>query len=82
MFIGGVMDKRLNAEDLEWLKRIRSIGNGKIEAAPVTPKPPEGVGHKLFVLGLAAPAPDGVYRITFKGRDELIDRERDEMRWH
>ena len=67
------MDRRLSTDDLAWLKQMRASDDGR-----KTPqKPPGDIGQKLFVLGFAAPDSDG-FRITFKGRDELIDRERDE----
>jgi len=66
------MDRRLSTEDVLWLTQMRSADDGR-----QTPQqPPEEIGQKLFVLGMAAPDKGG-YRITFKGRDELIDRERE-----
>jgi len=65
------MDRRLSDEDLDWLKKMRSADDGGANAR----KPPARVSHRLFFMGFAAPAPNGGFRITYKGRDELIDPE-------
>jgi hypothetical protein len=67
------MDRRLSAEDVTWLKQMRAAD----DSSKTPQQPPGEIGQKLFVLGFAAPDKDG-FRITYKGRDELIDREREE----
>ncbi len=65
------MDSRLSAEDLDWLTRLRdaALQNQPLHA------PPTRVAIKLEVLGLARASSRGEYSITFRGRDELLDRE-------
>jgi len=66
------MDYRLTAEDLGWLRKLREA---KAANQPLRDIPPTGVLRKLTMLGCAQVKDRGEYSITFRGRDELVDRE-------
>jgi hypothetical protein len=66
------MDRRLTTEEVNVLRALRDINAG------VT-KVPSHIAPKLRMLGYVA-AQGGQYALTMKGRDELIDRDRDAAR--
>lgn len=65
------MDRRLTAEELDWLRKLR---NAKAANQP-SPDIPTSVVRRLTKLACAEAAAPGKYSITLRGRDELIDRE-------
>jgi hypothetical protein len=67
-----VIDRRLTKEDIDWLRKLR---NAKAVNGP-SPDIPTSVVRKLTQL-CCAEAKGGGYAIAFRGRDELIDRERE-----
>jgi len=62
----------LTQEDIDWLRKLRNarVGNGP------SPDIPTSVVRRLTQLACAE-VRGGKYAITFRGRDELIDRERE-----
>ena len=67
-----MIDRRLSKEDIDWLRKLR---NAKAANEP-SPDIPTSVVRRLTQLAYAE-VRSGKTAITFKGRDELIDRERD-----
>jgi hypothetical protein len=66
------MDRRLTAEDVNWLRKMRDAGS----ASRPLPAIPIHVARKLTMLGCAMfTGRRGEYSITLRGRDELVDRE-------
>jgi hypothetical protein len=68
------MDRRLSNEDIDWLRKLR---NSKASNEP-SPDIPTSVVRRLTQLACAE-LRGGKYAITFRGRDELIDREKNEL---
>lgn len=66
------MDRRLTKEDIDWLRKLR---NARAANEP-SPDIPTSVVRRLTQLAYAE-ARAGRYAITYRGRDELIDRERE-----
>ena len=66
------MDRRLTKEDIDWLRKLR---NARAANEP-SPDIPTSVVRRLTQLAYAE-AKAGKYAITYRGRDELIDRERE-----
>jgi hypothetical protein len=66
------MDRRLTTEEVNVLRAMRDINAG-------ISKVPTHLAPKLKLLGYVA-ASGSVYALTMKGRDELIDRDRDAAR--
>jgi hypothetical protein len=67
-----VIDRRLTQEDIDWLRKLR---NARARNEP-SPDIPTSVVRRLTQLAYAE-IRGGKTAITFKGRDELIDRERE-----
>ena len=65
------MDRRLSAEDLDWLCRIRIAKSAKQSLCGI----PARVARRLTMLHCAEVNGSGEYSITLRGRDELVDRE-------
>ncbi len=65
------MDRRLSAEDLDWLCRIRIAKSSRQPLHGI----PERVARRLTMLHCAEANGLGQYSITLRGRDELVDRE-------
>jgi hypothetical protein len=68
------MDRTLLVEDVTWLRTMR-------DARPASnphPGVPLHVAMKLRLRGYVVPNGPS-YSLTLKGRDELIDRERESM---
>ena len=68
------MDRTLLVEDLSWLRVMRDSK----PAGQSTPKIPLHVAMKLRLRGYVVPNGQS-YALTLKGRDELIDRERESL---
>jgi hypothetical protein len=66
------LDRRLTKEDIDWLRKLR---NARAANEP-SPDIPTSVVRRLTQLAYTE-AKAGKYAITFRGRDELIDRERE-----
>ncbi len=66
-----MVDRRLSNEDIDWLRKLR---NAKLGNAP-SPDIPTSVVRRLTELAYAE-FRGGKYAITFRGRDELLERER------
>ncbi len=66
------MDYRLTTEDLGWLRKLREA---QAANQPLHDMLPTNVLRKLTMLGCAQVKGRGEYSITFRGRDELLDRE-------
>lgn len=67
-----MIDRRLSKEDIDWLRKLR---NAKAANEP-SPDIPTSVVRRLTQLACAE-VRYGRTAITFRGRDELIDRERE-----
>ena len=67
------MDRRLTTEDVNLLRAMRDQNAG-------ISKLPSHVAPKLKLLGYVAVHGSGQYALTLRGRDELVDRERDAAR--
>jgi len=66
------MDRRLTNEDLDWLRKLRKARTSN----EPSPDIPTSVVRRLTQLACAE-VRGGKYAITFRGRDELIDREKE-----
>jgi hypothetical protein len=69
------MDRRLTTEDVDVLRAMRDVNAG-------VSKVPTHLAPKLRMLGYLAVHGSGQYALTMRGRDELIDRDRDADRRH
>jgi hypothetical protein len=67
-----LIDRRLTNEDIDWLRKLR---NARVGNEP-SPDIPTSVVRRLTQLAYAE-FRGGKYAITFRGRDELIDREKE-----
>jgi hypothetical protein len=67
-----VIDRRLTNEDIDWLRKLR---NARVGNEP-SPDIPTSVVRRLTQLAYAE-VRGGKYAITYRGRDELIDREKE-----
>ena len=67
------MDRRLTTEEVNVLRTMRDVNAG-------VSKVPTHLATKLKMLGYVAVQGGGQYALTVKGRDELIDREREASR--
>lgn len=63
---------RLTQEDIDWLRKLRNAKAANQQSADI----PTSVVRRLTQLACAE-VRGGKYAITFRGRDELIERERD-----
>jgi len=66
-----VIDGRLTQEDIDWLRKLRNAKAANQPSADI----PTSVVRRLTQLACAQ-VKDGRYAITFRGHDELIERER------
>jgi hypothetical protein len=69
------MDRTLITEDLDCLRKLRDVREGKQSTHVVPPS----VAMRLKLRGYVAANMQGEYSITMRGRDELIDRDRDRV---
>lgn len=67
-----MIDRRLTNEDIDWLRKLR---NARVANEP-SPDIPTSVVRRLTQLAYAE-LRRGKYAITYRGRDELIDREKE-----
>ena len=67
------MDRRLTVEEVNLLRAMRDVNAG-------IAKLPPHVAPKLKLLGYIATHGSGQYALTLRGRDELVDREREAAR--
>ena len=65
------MDRRLTAEELDWLRKLRNAKAANQPSLDI----PTSVVRRLTMLACAEASAQGRYSITLRGRDELIDRE-------
>ncbi len=65
------MDRRLINEDLQWLNKMRDANQSRGAI-------PYQVALKLKQLGYVADS-GGAFAITLRGRNELIDRDREKL---
>ena len=68
------MDRTLLVEDVTWLRAMRDIHHAHNSGSSI----PLHVAMKLRLRGYVVPNGHS-YTITLKGRDELIDRERESL---
>ena len=68
------MDRTLLVEDVTWLRAMRDARHVVSASATI----PLHVAMKLRLRGYVVPNGHS-YTLTLKGRDELIDRERESM---
>lgn len=68
------MDRTLLVEDVTWLRTMRDAR----PASSPTPSLPLHVAMKLRLRGYVVPNGQS-YILTLKGRDELVDRERESL---
>ena len=66
------MDRRLTQEDIDWLRKLRQSKATNQLSADI----PTSVVRRLTQLACAE-VRGGRYSITYRGRDELIERERE-----
>jgi hypothetical protein len=67
-----LIDPRLTQEDIDWLRKLRSAKAANQLSADI----PTSVVRRLTELACAE-VKGGRYTITFRGRDELLERERE-----
>jgi hypothetical protein len=67
-----VIDRRLTQEDIDWLRKLRNAKAANQLSADI----PTSVVRRLTQLACAE-VRGGKTAITFRGRDELIERERE-----
>jgi hypothetical protein len=68
------MDRTLLVEDVTWLRAMRDARHAHNASASI----PLHVAMKLRLRGYVVPNGQ-TYTITLKGRDELVDRERESL---
>ena len=66
-----MIDRRLTSEDIDWLRKLRNAKAANQLSADI----PTSVVRRLTQLAYAE-VRFGRPAITFRGRDELIERER------
>jgi hypothetical protein len=66
-----LIDGRLTQEDIDWLRKLRNAKAANQQWADI----PTSVVRRLTQLACAE-VKGGKYTITFRGRDELLERER------
>jgi hypothetical protein len=67
-----LIDRRLTNEDIDWLRKLRNAKAANQMSADI----PTSVVRRLTELACAE-VRSGKTAITFRGRDELIERERE-----
>jgi hypothetical protein len=67
-----LIDRRLSKEDIDWLRKLRNARAANQLSADI----PTSVVRRLTQLACAE-VRGGKYAITYRGRDELIERERE-----
>ena len=67
-----MIDRRLTKEDIDWLRKLRQSKASNQLSADI----PTSVVHRLTQLACAE-VRGGRTAITYRGRDELIERERE-----
>jgi hypothetical protein len=67
-----VIDRRLTREDIDWLRKLRNAKAANQLSADI----PTSVVRRLTELACAE-VRGGLAAITLRGRDELIERERE-----
>jgi len=67
-----MVDRRLSNEDIDWLRKLRNAKAANQFSADI----PTSVVRRLTQLACAE-VRGGKPAITFRGRDELIERERE-----
>jgi len=67
-----VIDRRLTREDIDWLRKLRNSKAANQLSADI----PTSVVRRLTELACAE-VRGGLAAITLRGRDELIERERE-----
>ena len=67
-----VIDRRLTNEDIDWLRKLRNAKAANQLSADI----PTSVVRRLTQLACAE-VRGGLAAITMRGRDELIERERE-----
>jgi len=66
-----VTDSNLTADDLDWLRKLKTAADAKHDA----PQIPVNVAAKLGRFGLAKASASGAFSITPEGRDALLDQD-------
>ena len=69
---GALIDRRLTREDIDWLRKLRNSKAANQLSADI----PTSVVRRLTELACAE-VRGGFAAITLRGRDELIERERE-----
>ncbi len=67
------MDRRLINEDLHWLHKMRDANVTNSLSIPLH------IALRLKLMGYLSTDSKGGYAITLRGRDELVDRDRDRI---
>jgi len=65
------MDSSLTSDDLDWLRRLKGAADTKRDPPPV----PVDVAARLGQFGLAKSKSSGIFAITSKGRDALLEQD-------
>ena len=63
-----VMDAKLTADDLSWLKNLDTD-------SPIKPEVPESIAARLVEQGLAIKLVEGGLQLTTLGREQLADSD-------
>ena len=63
-----VMDPKLTADDLSWLKNLDTD-------SPIKPEVPESIAARLVEQGLAIKLVEGGLQLTTFGREQLADSD-------
>ena len=63
-----VMDPKLTADDLSWLKNLDTD-------SPIKPEVPESIAARLVEQGLAIKLVEGGLQLTTLGREQLADSD-------
>jgi len=65
------MDANLTADDFDWLRQLKGATDAKRDPPPF----PADIAAKLRAFGLAKPNTSGIFTITRKGRDALLEQD-------
>ena len=64
-------DSNLTADDFDWLRKLKGAADAKRDPPPI----PAGIAAKLDEFGLAKSNSSGIFAITSKGRDALLEQD-------
>jgi hypothetical protein len=65
------VDANLTADDFDWLRKLKAAADTK----RVLPAIPVNIAARLAEFGLARSNSSGIFAITSKGRDALLEQD-------